>query len=89
MAKPTKEQKKAALTKIVHHLMNQRKADENTVSNTEDIQKVEKQNETPSFDNEQMLLHFYDMTKAVKLKFAKELISVDQLCCLPFNSIGI
>lgn len=37
----------------------------------------EKQDETPKFNNEQMLLHLYDIGEAIELKFSQESISTD------------
>lgn len=37
----------------------------------------EKQDETPKFNNEQMLLHLYDIGEAIELKFSQESISKD------------
>ena len=41
-------------------------------------QEEEKLNEKPAFDNEQMILHFYDIGEAIKLKHSKESISTEE-----------
>lgn len=41
-------------------------------------QEGKKHNETPKFNNEQMLLHFLDKREEVELKFWKELISTEE-----------
>lgn len=39
---------------------------------------IEKQCDTPPFDNEQMLLHFLDKWEEIELKFSKELTSTKE-----------
>lgn len=44
------------------------------------------QNETSPFDNEQMLLHFYDMTESIRLKFSKKKFSNKKNFEIVFNN---
>ena len=46
----------------------------------------EKQNATPKFNNEQMLLHLYDIGEAIELKFSKESISTDKDLIITFKN---
>jgi hypothetical protein len=71
--KATAEQRKIALKKI---LIWQREQKNNK----------EKQNEIPAFDNEQMLLHFYDISEAIKLKFSKESITTGENLIITFKN---
>ena len=46
----------------------------------------EKQDETPKFNNEQMLLHLYDIGEAIELKFSQESISTDKDLIITFKN---
>lgn len=46
----------------------------------------EKQDETPKFKNEQMLLHLYDIGEAIELKFSQESISTDKDLIITFKN---
>ena len=46
----------------------------------------EKQDETPKFNNEQMLLHLYDIGEAIELKFSQESISTDKDLNITFKN---
>jgi len=45
-----------------------------------------KQNEILAFDNEQMKLHFYDISEAIDLKFSQESISSDEDLIITFKN---
>ncbi len=76
--KPTKKQIKIALIKIGDYQKAQREANENNITGDEIIDDEEIQNKKSTFDNEQMLLHFYDIGEAIKLKHSKESISTEE-----------
>ena len=69
---------KIVMRKIAKSQKAQREAKENNVSATEDIVDDKTQNDKSTFDNEQMLLHFYNMREAIKLRLSKETISSEQ-----------
>ena len=45
-----------------------------------------KQIETPKFNNEQMLLHYYDICEAIQLKFSQESISTNKDLIITFKN---
>lgn len=76
--KPTKEQIKIVFKKILTYQREQREVNENNVSIKDEIGNEEKLNQKHQFDNEQMLLHFFDKRQEIELKFSQELISTEE-----------
>ena len=84
--KPAKEQMKIVMRKIGKSQQAQREAKENNVSAMEDIVDDKIQNDKSTFDNEQMLLHFHDISEAIKLKHSKELFSTEEDLIITFKN---
>lgn len=78
MTKPTKEQIKTVFKKILNYHRLQREANENNVSVKDNAGNEETQKDKSKFDNEQMLLHFYDISEGIELKFSKESNSIEE-----------
>lgn len=77
---------KIALTKIMSYLKEQKEAEKNMSPADKIVGNSAKPNNKSCFDNEQMLLHFYDILESIKLKFQKESISADDDLIINFGN---